>query len=101
MRRQRAFASSLKEPLGFEPRLDLKEALIQVSRARLAHGLDIELEFAASLIKTGLRPGLDPVAVGRIESDQLIATAKHHGAHRRLGILKGEVPVPAGRPGQV
>ena len=100
-RRRNAFARRLEQALGFESRLDLKETLEEVSGTRLAQGLDIELEFAARLVKPRLRPRLDPIAVGRIESDQLIAPPKHHRSNRCLGILEREVPVTAGGSCQV
>ena len=100
-RRRNAFARRLEQPLGFESRLDLEETLEEISGTSLAQGLNIELEFAARLVEPCLRPSLDPVAIGRIERDQLIAPPKHHRSNRCLRILEREVPVTAGGSRQV
>ena len=83
-----------KKSFGGKAGLAAEEFFVEIADARLAGGLDIELEITARLVEGNQHPGFDPLPVGEAPAEQRGAIAVHHAAYLCLGVLEGEVDVP-------
>ena len=74
---------------------------IKIALAGPANRLDIELEFAAWLVKGHQRAGFDLLAIFQSPAEQLGAISPHHATHLGGAVLEREIDVAGGRVGQV
>ena len=95
-RRQGFFAGRIEQALGQQAGLEFLERCLQRARAGLFKVFHDQLELAAPLVQGYPAAQADVVAVGRGETQALVAVAEHGAAHLRAAVLQREVPVAGG-----
>ncbi len=94
--RQHTLTLGGEQPLGFQPRLQLFEAQMQLADASRLHSIHIELICAALLEDTEAAVGDDGHAVTQ-RRHVAAAAAEQHAAQGGAFVLEGKVAVAGGR----
>ena len=98
---QRPLEFGCKQAFALEFGLEAQEAFEQVALASPANGFDVELEFAARLVKRNQGARFDLLAIFQPPAEQLGPASPHDAAHLRASILQREIDMARRRVGQV